>query len=103
MTWQQGPAYNLYTSLSFVTQTNRLRYTLIREELKTGQQVWLCSDASAFFDLCPCIAQADRPIEYQFFPRAAINAIITQALKLIFCPALCVPHTRFYFAIGQYL
>src|SRR2546428_471300 len=71
--------------------------------LIAGQQVWLCSDASAFFDLCPCIAQADRPIEYQFVPGAAINAIITQALKLIFCPALCVPHTRFYFAIVQYL
>src|SRR5215204_1991587 len=66
---------------------------------------WLTTSRlrSAFFDLCPCIAEANGTIEHQSVLRAAINAIITKALKLIFCPMLCISHTRFYFAIVQNL
>ena len=57
----------------------------------------------AFFDLRPGIAKADGPIEDHLIPRVAVNTIIAKTLKLILSARFCVAHTRFYFAVGQYL
>src|ERR1044072_5220989 len=61
------------------------------------------SSSTAFLDLGPGIAKANRPSEHQRVAGLAVNAVITKALKLILGPRLCVSHTRVYFAIVQYL
>src|SRR6187549_2668674 len=75
----------------------------LREKVFLLRRISSRAGGGAFFNLCPRIAQADRPIEHQLVVRVAVNAVITKALKLILSPGCCVSYTRFDFAIGYYL
>src|SRR5215475_7523535 len=98
MTWKlvgqndQGLFVKLWTSKHLWSKRSRRSTKLLS-----------CAAGSAFFDLCPRIAEANGSIEHQLLPGVAVNAVVTKPLKLILAPTRCVSHTRLYFAVAHYL